>query len=44
MHLEELIVPLFIVAGFAFCAATTLFVHTPSQKKERRKIYDTDTN
>lgn len=44
MHLEELIVPLIVVASLAFCAASTLFVHTTVTKKERRSTYDSDTN
>lgn len=44
MHLEELIVPLIVVASLAFCAASTLFVHTAMPKKERGKTYDADAN
>lgn len=43
MYLEEWIVLLVVIAALAFCAASTLFVHTATPKK-KRKIYDIDTN
>lgn len=44
MNIEDVIVPILVIAALAFCAASTLFIQTKESKKERGDLYDIDTN